>query len=77
LRHIALALPDKQPQVHALDYEGRPWFGDSDGTLAVVDSNQVRKVGVAEGLDIGAIDALHVGPDTIVGSENRENDISA
>jgi hypothetical protein len=45
--------------------------------LAVVDSNQVRKVGVAEGLDIGAIDALHVGPHTIVGSENRENDISA
>jgi signal transduction histidine kinase len=65
------ALPDKQPQVHALDHEGRLWLGYSDGTLAVVDSNQVRKLGVAEGLDIGDIAALHVGPHTIVASENR------
>lgn len=65
------ALPDRQPHVHALDHEGRLWFGYSDGTLAVVESNQVRKVGVAEGLDIGEIAALHVGPHTVVASENR------
>lgn len=66
-----LALPDQRPQVHALDKEGRLWFGYRDGTLAVVESNQVRTLGAAEGLDFGAIFALHVGPHTVVASENR------
>ena len=36
------ALPDQRPQVHALDHEGRLWFGYRDGTLAVVESDQVQ-----------------------------------
>lgn len=65
------ALPDQRPQVHALDHEGRLWFGYRDGTLAVVESDQVRMLGAAEGLALGTIFALHVGPRTVVASESR------
>jgi signal transduction histidine kinase/ligand-binding sensor domain-containing protein len=65
------ALPDQRPQVHALDRDGRLWFGYRDGTLAVVESDRVKILGAAEGLDLGAIFALHAGPHTVVASENR------
>lgn len=65
------ALPDPYPYTHALDHEGRLWFGYGDGTLAVVESDHVKILGAAEGLDIGAIFALHVGRHTIVASENQ------
>jgi signal transduction histidine kinase/ligand-binding sensor domain-containing protein len=65
------ALPDQRPQVHARDHDGRLWFGYRDGTLAVVESEQVRRLGAAEGLDLGTIFALHVGTHTVVASENR------
>lgn len=65
------ALPDQRPQVHALDHDGRLWFGYRDCTLAVVEADRVRIFGAAEGLDLGAIFALHVGPHTVVASERR------
>jgi signal transduction histidine kinase/ligand-binding sensor domain-containing protein len=64
-------LPDQRPQVHARDPEGHLWFGYRDGSLAVVESDHVRTLGPAEGLDLGIIFALHVGPHTVVASENR------
>ena len=65
------ALPDQRPQVHVRDEHGRLWFGYRNGTLAVVESNQVKILGVAEGLDLGAIFALYVGRHTVVAGENR------
>ena len=65
------ALPDQRPRVHVLDHEGRLWIGYRDGTLAVVESDQVRILGAAEGLDLGTIFALHVGPHTVVASESQ------
>jgi signal transduction histidine kinase/ligand-binding sensor domain-containing protein len=65
------SLPNQRPQVHALDREGRLWFGYRDGTLAVVESDQVKLLGAAQGLDLGTLFALHVGRHTIVASENQ------
>ena len=65
------ALPDQRPQVHARDDHGRLWFGYRNGTLAVIDSAHVKILGAAEGLDLGTIFALHVGPHTVVAGENR------
>lgn len=64
-------LPPKRPNTLVRDREGRLWFGYGDGKLAVVESEQVRLLGAAEGLDIGGIDALHVGLHTVVASESR------
>lgn len=65
------ALPDQRPQVHALDPEGRLWFGYRDGTLAVVEADRVEILGATQGLDLGTLFALQVGRHTLVASENR------
>lgn len=65
------ALPDRRPSSHARDREGRLWFGYGDGQLAVVESDRVRLLGAAEGLDLGGLFAIHAGARTVVASANR------
>lgn len=64
-------LPKQRPQVHALDPEGRIWFGYRDGTIAVVDHDRVEQYTAADGLGFGAIFALQVGRYTIAAGENK------
>jgi signal transduction histidine kinase/ligand-binding sensor domain-containing protein len=65
------ALPDRRPYVHARDHEGRLWIGYGDGTLAVVETDRVKLLGAADGLEVGGIFALHVGAHTVVAGANR------
>ena len=65
------ALPEQRPNALARDHEGRLWLGYGDGRLARVDSDRVKLFGVAEGLDLGKIFAIHVGTHTIVSGVNR------
>ena len=64
-------LPDGRATSLERDKDGRIWIGYSDGKLAVIDANQAKLFGAADGLDLGRITVVHAGAHVIVAGANR------
>jgi signal transduction histidine kinase/ligand-binding sensor domain-containing protein len=65
-------LPLKVPVVMLTDDSQRLWFGYDDDEVAMVESNRVRKFGIAQGLEVGVVLAMcgHENGIWVGGSEN-------
>jgi len=57
-------------RVQVLDQDGWLWLAYTD-QLVIIKSGEARTLSAAEGLDVGEIDALHVGVHTVVAGANR------
>jgi signal transduction histidine kinase/ligand-binding sensor domain-containing protein len=59
-------LPAARPMVQTRDSRGRLWFGYQDNRIAVIESDRVTVHGERDGLQLGMINAIHVGRRTVV-----------
>jgi signal transduction histidine kinase len=65
------ALPDARPQIQTRDESDRLWIGYGDGTIAVIENDMARIFGPKDGLDFGAIFAIHAGRHTVVAGDRQ------